>query len=377
MGEAGKLIFAGPGGQEESRKRRLIEGAVFKKLHKFGTSKSRHVWCSQDLRTVYWGKQGKSSVTGEMPTQELLEVQEHEFMDKGGRNPKRFHLIFRGGRAVTLEATSQAERDSWVASFRYAKEVAGRQKLADHDKLAHTSAMVGHDNVKREDLFQLLRMLVTGATMNKYARRRSNKRFIWCPLCLDQVLYGADRAARHAGGSGPAKSKLRGVSVLDVVNIRSGKTTDHFSSSAAEARCFSVIITGGRTIDLEAESKEMRDRWVQGLHQVVTKLSGCLSGTKEAFFVWYAQQPDMDFGGSDSRIVPCIPQVSALEAGDSGSALVRTRSATFAGSRAASSSQAARLARGEAPPKPTSTAGTTETAGSGSGDGGGSSGDDN
>ena len=75
MGEAGKLIFAGPGGQEESRKRRLIEGAVFKKFHKFGTSKARHVWCSQDLRTVYWGKQGKSSVTGEMPTQELVEVQ--------------------------------------------------------------------------------------------------------------------------------------------------------------------------------------------------------------------------------------------------------------------------------------------------------------
>ena len=90
--------------------------------------------------------------------------------------------------------------------------------------------------------------------------------------------------------------------------------------------------------------------------------------------MWYAQQPDMDFGGSDTRIAPCIPQVSALEAGDSGSALVRMRSATstFAGSRAASSSQAARFARGEEPPKPTTTAGTTEAAGGG----GGSSGDD-
>jgi hypothetical protein len=317
--------------KEDADVERLCKGGTFKKLHKFGTTKTRCVWCSEGLDRICWGKERKGGrgggvrrkTNGEMLTSELEKVHKHEFTVKSGGNPKRFNLIFRGGRSLCLEASSMQERDGWVSRFLFAQErvreeAERSQREHDHHGVGlpaggggasmgfgAVGAGGGHDAVMERR--ELLRTLVAGEHMLKFNNTRSNTRFVWVSLQLDQLLWGVDKASRHAGGTG-AKTKLRGMSVLDILGIRSGKTTDNFSRAAPENCCFSIV-SQARTLDLQARDEAERNAWVKALTYLWKPASrgglcGSLRGEREDFLFWYSQQTahQIEFGGSDARV---------------------------------------------------------------------------
>ena len=58
----------------------LLVGHGFTKRGKswYGASKSRHVWCSDDLQTIYWGEDGRGKVKGELDVSNLKGVLESD-----------------------------------------------------------------------------------------------------------------------------------------------------------------------------------------------------------------------------------------------------------------------------------------------------------
>ena len=167
---------------------------------------------------------------------------------------------------------------------------------------------------------ELLRTLVAGEHMLKFNNTRSNTRFVWVSLTLDQVLWGVDKASRHAGGTG-AKTKLRGMSVLDILGIRAGKTTDNFSRAAPEDCCFSIV-SQARTLDLQARDEGERNAWVKALTYLWKPASrgglcGSMAGEREDFLFWYSQQTghQIEFGGSDARVHAALHPTAAAKGG--------------------------------------------------------------
>ena len=72
------------------------------------------------------------------------------------------------------------------------------------------------------------------------------------------------------------KSK-RCVCIDDIVDIQNGRRTDVFSrSKGGNSDSSFSIITKERTVDLEAETKVLRDRWTRAL-RVVLKIKGILN----------------------------------------------------------------------------------------------------
>lgn len=120
----------------------LTTGAVFLKHGRMGRPHPRFVWCSSDLRTVYWRAVGSTAIRGAIDARAITEVRagqhSHVFeraTGKAGREAACFSLIA-PDRTLDLEVdlvgepaasgarpSEEQARDIWVEAFRYLIDV--------------------------------------------------------------------------------------------------------------------------------------------------------------------------------------------------------------------------------------------------------------
>ena len=80
----------------------------------YGSSRTRHIWCSPDLSTIFWGDDGRKNIKGECPIAKLKGVAARG--RERPRGPWHLELLF-VSRRLELQVKNHAEFCTWSDCF--------------------------------------------------------------------------------------------------------------------------------------------------------------------------------------------------------------------------------------------------------------------
>ena len=126
-------------------------------------------------------------------------------------------------------------------------------------------ACYDHVNKKNKVSAKVRAMLVEGTVFRKHGRSG------WPHPRMVRLSEGLGLVHWHKVDN---QSRVENLPIVDVISIKVGQETDVFRRSGDPEKkdlCFSIV-TKTRTLDLEAETRDMRDQWVNALTVVVEYL---------------------------------------------------------------------------------------------------------
>eukprot|EP01029_Cantina_marsupialis_P019254 TRINITY_DN4475_c0_g1_i1.p1 TRINITY_DN4475_c0_g1~~TRINITY_DN4475_c0_g1_i1.p1 ORF type:complete len:1074 (-),score=287.07 TRINITY_DN4475_c0_g1_i1:122-3343(-) len=240
----------------------LRKGQLFGKKVKFGVTKKRLVWLTDDDKFIRWSAVGENTFRGELAICDLQHV-----VTKGSSG---ISLIGRN-RNLDLSCKNKNEQGSWVLIFKELLPVTDIPEEKLEEKLHPTARRL------------LLRQLIQGVWFKKYKKKVVKRRFFYVSSFLDQLLWSAKSEPSISGMS------KRSVHFSTILDIQKGKNSE-FPASANEDRCI-VVYLGHRTLNLEAEDDDTFQWWRDGLRYVLRmNQSGWSNGEKEQFYWWWCSQ---------------------------------------------------------------------------------------
>jgi len=216
----------------------LTDGDSFRKF-KRGRSDKRKVYCTDLLDFLCWGED--TQVKGFMSTKEIEEINQGF-----GKNKNRIYVVSKI-RTLELEAKDTKMAKDWKSAFEVLMKSC---RLEQNKKNELQSAPEWKESIKVWT-DEHANLLVAGDIFKKWPGKKKLQkgkftcRKICCTPKLDKISWGD-----------MGTSKVKGFLNFDEVV--------HVQEDPADKLKFAVIAKG-RTLDLEAKSVWVREKWIRAL----------------------------------------------------------------------------------------------------------------
>jgi len=221
----------------------LVEGAMFKK-YKRGSSSRRLVWTTPFYDFVCWGDDTKENIKGYIPTRELTEINQGF-----GKNRNRFYIVS-STRTLELEAKTPGMAKEWVIAFQFLIQ----SHVAEDERKQEIANTSGFRDAVNKSRTEHTALLVAGDVFKKWPGKKKIQkgsftvRKIWADTNLKNLNWGEINNTKD--------NKAKGFLVLDdMIQVQ---------EDPKEELKFTVYAKG-RSLDLEAKSPWVREKWVRAL----------------------------------------------------------------------------------------------------------------
>lgn len=219
----------------------LTEGAVFTKF-KHGSSSKRLIWCPPSLSCVMWGDVDRMTIKGSIPTSAIQEVNQGF-----GKNKCRLYIVSEG-RTLEIEGKEVGMVNEWkqlidLLLVLYRHESVARELMLKDEAVKHKIAILEQEYCK---------LLVQGDVFTKWPGKKkiqkggSTSRRLWASDNLDRLQWGEIE-----------NNKVKGFLLMsDVVYVQQ-EPEDHVKFTVWALK---------RSLDLEAKSVWVREKWMRALN---------------------------------------------------------------------------------------------------------------
>ena len=172
----------------------LVHGGEFTKLHYMGAlRKQRRLWCSKDLKKIYWGSAKdtkRGNIKGYASTRELVSVDENA-------ETRLLSLKFTK-KKLELKASSLEELDKWVKLFTWLLKNAKRVGFNSRDSvMKRRSWAITTLPTGVESIYSTMIRLLKGDEATVYIKNEEPKNvYLWMSFLLNELCYGSDVSSR-------------------------------------------------------------------------------------------------------------------------------------------------------------------------------------
>lgn len=219
----------------------LIEGGMFRKF-KRGTSVKRQIWCSPKLDRIIWGSSDQWTVKGCLAVHDVTEIY-------NGVGPLQEQLnVVTPSRTLEFRANTLAEAQQWKKALDTMLLLATATYLKRNEWLISGGQW---EPVVRAYRQEYAALLTEGDVFKKWPEKRTFSaggvsRKIWASPDLSSLNWGEFEQQAKAKGS---------ILIEDIAFIR----------EEGVDQCKFFVVSIGRTLELEAKSPQVRDKWVRAL----------------------------------------------------------------------------------------------------------------
>ena len=172
----------------------LVHGGEFTKLHYMGAlRKQRRLWCSKDLKKIYWGSAKdtkRGNIKGYASTRDLLSVDENA--------ETRLLCLKFTKKKLELKASSLEELDKWVKLFTWLLKNAKRVGFNSRDSvMKRRSWAITTLPTGAEAIYSTMIRLLKGNEATVYIKNEEPKKiYLWMSFLLNEICYGSDVSSR-------------------------------------------------------------------------------------------------------------------------------------------------------------------------------------
>ena len=220
--------------------RALSEGTVFKK-YKHGSSSKRMIWCTPLFDYLVWGSEDKMDVKGFISTADITEINQGF-----GKNKCRLYVVS-PGRTLELEAKDGDIAKQWKDLF----EMLHASSIAELNAKKKLYLRAGMSNWVNQLCEQNSKLLNEGDVFKKWPSKvgvqkgSETTRKIWSSSNVDRLQWGDIQT-----------QKVMGFLLMnDVIYVQED----------AQDKLKFTITAQKRSLDLEAKSQWVREKWVRAL----------------------------------------------------------------------------------------------------------------
>ena len=172
----------------------LVKGGEFTKISLMGAvRKQRRLWCSKDLKKIYWGSAKdtkRGNIKGYASTRDLISV-----TDTVDTRSLCFKFT---KKKLELRASSIEELDKWVKIYNWLIKYAKRGGFnARGSVMKRSSWAITALSDDAESMYEIMIRLLKGCPATVYTKdEEPRKVYIWVSFLLNEICYGIDVTAR-------------------------------------------------------------------------------------------------------------------------------------------------------------------------------------
>jgi hypothetical protein len=222
----------------------VSNGAILKKYKRNKCSK-RTIWCTELLDHLCWGDIDKFTVKGFLRVAEITDITQGF-----GKNKFRFYVTTKD-RTLELEGKSSDETNEWKNALHLLMQL-NAIKRSEVKKLLEAPAVKKVQKLTRMSHCDLLKV---GDIFKKWPGKKKimkgtfTNRKLWCPKELNKLHWGDIQTHK-------IKGSLGFEDLIAVVEDR-------------ESALKLTVLSKGRSLDLEAKSVLIRERFARALRFVI------------------------------------------------------------------------------------------------------------
>ena len=171
----------------------LVKGGEFTKLSLMGAvKKQRRLWCSKDLKKIYWGSAKdtkRGNIKGYASTRDLVSVT--DTIDT------RLLCLKFSKKKVELRASSTEELDKWVKVYNWLLKYAKRGGFNTRGSVMKRSSWaITALSDDAESIYEIIIKLLQGSPATVYIKDEEPRNvYIWVSFLLNEICYGIDVTA--------------------------------------------------------------------------------------------------------------------------------------------------------------------------------------
>ena len=180
--------------QRKKYTNQLVKGGEFTKFHLMGAvRKQRRLWCSKDLKKIYWGSAKdtkRGNIKGYASTRDLVSVSETV-------DTLMLCLKFTK-KKIELKAAGLDELDKWVRLYNWLLKNAKRGGFnARGSVMKRSSWAVTSLTNDIASTYEIIIRLLKGSNATVYVKSEEPRNvYIWISFLLNEICYGVDITAR-------------------------------------------------------------------------------------------------------------------------------------------------------------------------------------